>query len=121
MDNHYHLDYMEKVLEGKRRESFSGEGPILHEEKEARRWLDRGLEIMRLDEGAISGMKKGAPEKAAIAWLIRKRTTAGNRWIAEHLEMGHPGNLANLVRKIEEAKSGPLFKFRRKLEKILIS
>jgi putative transposase len=111
------MEFMEKVLEGKRRESFSGEGPVIHGEKEAERWLERGMEVLRLDESDLPDMKKGAPEKAAIAWLIRKRTTAGNRWIAENLEMGHPGNIPKIVRRTREARSGPLYKFRRRLEK----
>jgi len=111
------IEFMERILEGKRRESFSGEGPRMHDEKEAERWLDRGLEVLHLEKSALREMKKGAPEKAAIAWLIRNRTIVGNRWISERLHTGHPGKLSFLVRKTREARSGPLFKFRRRLDK----
>jgi len=69
----------------------------------------------------LPGMKKGAPEKAVVAWLIRSRTTVGNRWIAERLDMGHSGNIPTLVRKTKKDRSSILLRYRRKLEKILIS
>jgi hypothetical protein len=33
-------------------------------------------------------MPKGAPEKQAMAWLLRTRTVVSRRWEAERLAMG---------------------------------
>ena len=86
-------------MEGKRRDSFSGAGAALHDEKEAERFLSRGLEVLGIDGRSLTEMKKGTDEKAALAWLIRNRTTVSNRWIADRLYTGHPGRVSHLVRK----------------------
>jgi len=115
------LEFLETVMEGKRRESFSGAGAVLHDEKKADRLLARGLEVLGIDGGALTEMKKGAEEKAALAWLIRNRTTVSNRWIADRLCTGHPGRVPHLVRKASEEKTGRLRKYRKKLNKMSIS
>ena len=42
---------------------------------------------------------KGAPWKARIARTLRAQTTAGNAWIANRLNMGHPSRVTNLIRE----------------------
>jgi hypothetical protein len=32
---------------------------------------------------------KNAPEKIALAWWLRRRTTVSLRWVSERLAMGH--------------------------------
>jgi len=64
-------------------------------------------------------MRKSAPEKQVLAWVVRKRTCVSNRWIAEHLRMGAATNLSNQLKKVEadKKKYGGLKKKVRILEK----
>ena len=114
------LEFLEKVMEGKRRDSFSGAGAASHDEKEAERLLERGFEVLGIDDGTLMEMKKGAEEKAALAMLIRNRTTVSNRWIADRLCMGHPGRVSHLVRMAREVKTGRLRQYCKKLNKMSI-
>jgi putative transposase len=52
------------------------------------------LGILQIEESQLPAMKKGAPEKVAIAWLVRRQTSVRLRWIAERLSMGHVSNVA---------------------------
>lgn len=45
----------------------------------------------------IESDRKGAAWKIDIARQLRKETTAGNPWIAKHLNMGHPSRVSNLI------------------------
>jgi len=114
------LECLDGVMEGKYRDSFSGDGAISHDEKEAERILDNGLEALGMDRRALPEMKKGADEKAALAWLIRNRTTVSNRWISNHLFSGHSSRISHLVKKAKEQKSGRLHGYCMKLGRISI-
>jgi len=50
------------------------------------------------DTGAHSGLPKGHGGKILVAALLRKHTSAGNRWLAQRLAMGHTGSVSRLVR-----------------------
>ncbi|MHC5036742.1 MAG: hypothetical protein ACYTHM_05465 [Planctomycetota bacterium] len=110
---------LERVMEGKQRDSFSGESANLHDEIGAEKWLSHGLMVLGVNPEDLPTLKLCAPEKAVIAWLIRTRTTVRNRWIAERLVMGYPGNVSAYVKKAREANTGLLLELRRKLEKSL--
>ena len=82
-----------------------------HGMDEARRLLEEGLRCLGVEREELASLKKGDPRKAALAVLIRTRTTAPNAWIAEQLQLGHPSRLnqcariapAELLRKLENA------------------
>ena len=109
---------MEGVFEGKQRDSFSGDGARAHDEGEAENLVQMALQELSLDEEDLETLKKGADEKALIAWLIRKRTVVQNRWIANRLSMGAPAYVSMLVKKAGEMKGRRLVKMRKKLEKL---
>lgn len=48
-------------------------------------------------ESDVTGDRKGADWKAKIARELRAETTAGNIWISQHLNMGHPSRVTNLI------------------------
>ena len=62
---------------------------ILAEEMRQRSWDPSQLELRR----------KGDPEKVQIARRLRAETTMTLAWIAQSLNMGAPGALANLLRQ----------------------
>ena len=92
MGNHYHLlpeGYWDGALEGRRRESHSGQAKGAHDEAAAQKALQAALGALGLSESRLERMPKSAPEKRVLAWWLRQRTTVPLRWVSEHLAMGH--------------------------------
>lgn len=44
---------------------------------------------------------KSVEWKAAIAWWLKSRTSAGNRWLGEKLNMGHPAMVSRLAKAFD--------------------
>src|SRR5207237_142892 len=59
------------------------------DEAAAERLLAAGLRALRLTEEKLKPLRKGAPEKVALAWWLRGRTTVPLAWVSERLQMGH--------------------------------
>ena len=61
------------------------------------------LEARASNEGGMIGdeatkaLRKGDRGEVLVAALLRRKTTVGNRWIAERLPMGHHGSVSRLV------------------------
>jgi hypothetical protein len=49
------------------------------------------------DTGSLSELRKGDVGKILVANLLRKHTSAGNRWLAQRLAMGHTGSVSRLM------------------------
>ena len=60
-------------------------------------------------------MSKGAPEKQAMAWLLRTRTAVSRRWVAERLAMGDESRVTQAVATVKAARAGKLREFRERL------
>ncbi len=105
----FKADMLERIggLPG-RRESFSGDEVRLHDECEAERLLQGGLEVLELTEEGLLELRKGADEKALLAWLIRRHCAVPNAWIAERLQMGRADCLSRYPQRIDETKDGEL-------------
>jgi hypothetical protein len=86
-----------KALESRRRDSHSGPAREAHDEKAAEELLGQGLRALGVEGTELKGLAKGAVEKAALAWLLRERTTVGLSWIAGRLEMGHESRVSQAV------------------------
>ncbi|MGA2866277.1 MAG: transposase [Verrucomicrobiota bacterium] len=59
--------------------------------------------------------REGAPEKAALAWWLRQRTTVPLRWVSERLGMGHSSRVAQAVSRMRRRPGRKLEKLRREL------
>ena len=59
-----------------------------YDESLARRILERGLEVLELDEEELGDLRKNDWRKALIAHVLCERTSVRQGWIAEHLRMG---------------------------------
>lgn len=70
-----------------------------HGEKEAERIVRRSLKSLRLapTTEALAKLRKGDHRKAALASLLRERTSVSNGWIAARLAMGHPGSVSRML------------------------
>ena len=40
------------------------------------------------------------PRKALVARLLREHTTAGGRWVAQRLALGHPGGVGRIADRV---------------------
>jgi REP element-mobilizing transposase RayT len=109
-------EYLEQVMKGRRRESHSGEAKATHDAAAAERELKRALRALGLDEEAVGRMPKGAPEKVALAWWLRRRTTVSLRWVSERLGMGHYSRVTQAIRRTECRPSRKINQIKRKLE-----
>jgi hypothetical protein len=96
-----------------RRQSHSGGAKVEHGQVAAEAMVRRGFERLGIAEGKLGDMQKKAPEKTALAWWLRQRTTVSLEWVSERLKMGHPANVSHAVneanrgtdRKIERLKA----------------
>ena len=105
-----------------KRVSYDGEAVRMHDEWEAQRLLAAGLKALGMEAKGLQHLRKSAPAKQVLAWLIRKRTCVSNGWITEQLDMGRATNLSRQIREVEEERSPEIQELRRTVEeKIKIS
>ena len=92
-----------EAMAGWRRESHSGRDKREHGERAAERSLREGMARLGLTEQSLGQGRKVTPEKAALAWWLRERTTVSLRWVSERLAMGHYSNAGRGPRKLTAA------------------
>ena len=95
-------------LKGSRLASFSGGAIREHNEAAAESLIEQGLNKLGVARQALGLMRKGAPEKMVLVWLLKNRTVAKNEWISQHLFCGHPANIPGYVKKSQNATDGRL-------------
>jgi len=93
-------DKLLSLMEGKRSRAV-GDDPVArsHDEAGAEELAIRALTAVGLpsDTGALAELRKGEGRKILVAALLRKHTSAGNRWLAQRLAMGHTGSVSRLI------------------------
>jgi REP element-mobilizing transposase RayT len=100
------LERIDGALKGRQRSSFSGEQMLDHDEREAERLVELGLEALELEHADLEKMKKNCPVKYAIAWLVRRNTCVKNQWIKDRLHMGKATNFASFIARMERGEFG---------------
>ncbi len=100
------LDQLDQATEGKAAASFSGDAVSERDERAALALLGQGLRALKIKSNRLVEMPKGAMEKRALAWLLKKRTVVQNAWIAERLHMGHPSNIPGFVVALDKSSGG---------------
>ena len=88
------------LLDSKRRKNSPANGAHQsHGKAEAERLAAEALAALGIssERKDLERMRKGDQAKILVAVLLRKKTTAGNEWIAERLCMGHHGSVSRLV------------------------
>ena len=108
--------YLEVAVRGRQRESHSGGAKAAHDQAAAEQLLKRALRVLGLSAAQLQGLPKGAAEKAALAWWLRRRTTVSLRWVGQRLGMGHYTRVTQGVRRTERSVGRKLAGLRRKLE-----
>ncbi|MDF7802114.1 transposase [Pontiellaceae bacterium B1224] len=103
---------LDSAVSGKRRDSFMGEEMRMHDEQEAEKLVQHGLDLFGLQEEDLKTLKKGDDRKKVIAWYIRKKTSVRVEWITQRLQMGVTSNFSRYIRAVGESKQGPLWKLK---------
>jgi len=80
------------------------------------RLIEQGLQKLGVGCEDLKAMRRGAPEKMALAWLLKKKTVVRNEWISQRLECGHPANVPGYVRKVNDAGAGVLWEYKNELK-----
>jgi len=91
---------LERAVRGRRRDSQGGGARRQHDEQSAERRVRAGLKALGLEEEDLARLRKGAPEKMALAAWLRGGTTEPLEWVSRRLAMGHPGNVSQGSRKL---------------------
>jgi putative transposase len=87
------------VRSRKNRTYRSGALSRTHDQREAERLLQGGLEAANLDKDALSALPGSDVRKVALASLLLQRTVARQSWIAERLSMRSAANVSQQVRR----------------------
>jgi hypothetical protein len=95
-------DFRKGLLEQMREQTGPNhDGEELRESEEA--WAEQmvrsELKNRRWTPSELAQRRKGDLQKLAIALRLRRQTTMTLNWIADRLNMGTAGSLANLLRK----------------------
>jgi len=104
-----------------RRESLSGPAKKTHDEAAAERWLAAGAKELGVDLGRLEELPKGAPQKLALAWWLRERTTVSLRWVSERLGMGHYTRVTQAISRMRRKPGRKLEGMKRQLLKCALN
>jgi len=111
------LDAMAAGLRPKRRRgSVAGGAARAHDEAEAERMVQAAAGELGVpaDRKKLAGRCVYRDEKALMAWLVRKQTSASTSWVAERLAMGHPTSVSRAAGRVR--REAALVKRGRRLE-----
>ena len=108
-------ELLDEAVSGKRRDSFMGEEIRMHDEREAEKLIQQGLNLFGITEKDLLMLKKGDDRKQVIAWCIRKKTSVRVEWITQRLKMGVTSNFSRTIRAVEKTKDGHLWELKEKM------
>ncbi|MCP5007379.1 MAG: hypothetical protein GY941_26090 [Planctomycetes bacterium] len=77
----------------------------MHDERESLCLLSTGLKQLGLTSKTLESLPKGAPEKKALVWYVRSKTTVSNDWLSEHIFCGHPSNISRCINAVKDKKN----------------
>ncbi|MGH7980927.1 MAG: transposase [Limisphaerales bacterium] len=107
--------WLAEAVKGRQRQSHSGAAREAHDTAAAERLLQRGLKALQLKAADLAGLPKAAPEKVALAWWLRRRTTVPLRWVAERLQMGQYTRVTQAVSRMSRKPGRQLRLIRERL------
>jgi REP element-mobilizing transposase RayT len=110
--------WLGRAAQGRKRESQSGAARQAHDQAAAEKLLAAGLDALGLSSGQFSQLPKAAPEKVAMAWWLRRRTTVPLRWVCERLHMGHYTRASQAVSRMNQEPGRKLDALRKRLLKL---
>ena len=106
---------IEKVMGGKRRESFGGEETKERGERYAAVVLEECLQKLEMGIEELKSLRKNDARKQAVIWLLRTKTTVKNEWIQHETGMGHRNNISRAVAAMDEVNRRAVATIARKI------
>ena len=85
---------------------FGGDVIREHDEHRAEQLLKAGMEKLNMDDSHLANMPGCSPEKYALAWLIRQKTSVQVKWIKKRLHMGRATDFSAWLNKLEMSRPG---------------
>jgi putative transposase len=107
--------WLDQAVKGHKRESHSGGARQAHDEAAAERLVLRGMKALGLTPSDLAQLPRGAPQKVALAWWVRRQTTVSLRWLSERLVMGHDTRVTKAVSRMNRKPGRKLEPLRRTL------
>jgi REP-associated tyrosine transposase len=108
-------EFMDRALQGKKRESHSGGAKAAHDQATAQRALQQGLEAFGVTEDELKSWPPSAPEKVVLAWWLRGHSTVSLRWVSERLGMGHYSRVSQAASRMQRRPGRKLVRLQRAL------
>lgn len=113
------LDLLEKDKKNGKRQAHRDGATRAHDERAALAWLKRGLVCLDVDRTSLPKMAKGAPEKMALAWHLRRSFAVSRDWVSSQLHMGHPNRVTMAVSGVDGKTDSRTVKIKNRLDKVL--
>jgi len=110
------LDIVDKVRDGKEKETYYGDEVRAHDEAQAEKLLRVGLGVLELKEQDLKKMAKGVKEKQVLAWWLRKKTMVSRKWISQRLGMGDVSRITQAVSLLNRNEDISLVRLKKLLE-----
>jgi putative transposase len=107
---------LKKVVEGRQRGSYCGEGIRRHDQTEAEKLIKKGMKALGVSEHDLSCLPKGHELKCLLAWLAHSKATVSHAWLSNRLNMGCPATLSAYIRRVRQADSQSLARLKKRLE-----
>ena len=85
---------------------FGGEALQAHDEHRAEALLRAGMVSLKLEERDLLAMPGCRPEKYALAWLVRRKTSVKVQWIKKRLHLGKATDFSAWLKKLEFSRPG---------------
>ncbi|HVV02349.1 MAG TPA: hypothetical protein VHH88_13355, partial [Verrucomicrobiae bacterium] len=107
---------LEKAVGGAKAQSRGGDARRQHDLNTAEELVVRGMRILGMKEKDLVALGRSAPEKAVLAWWVRKQTTAPLKWVSARLQMGHYTSVTQAVARVRNKPARKTKALKRKLE-----
>jgi putative transposase len=107
--------WLAQAVQGRQRESHSGGAREAHDAAPAERLMKKGMTALGLTPVRLEQLPGTAPEKVALAWWLRRRTTVSLAWVSDRLRMGHYTQVTQAVSRMNRKPGRALRLVRKKL------
>jgi len=100
------LERLTDVLNQDTGTPFGGDIIQEHDEHRAEKLIQTGIGELGIRDDDLSAMPGCCPEKYALAWLVRRKTSVKVTWIKERLHMGRATDFSAWIKKLETSRAG---------------
>ena len=110
------LQCIGEKVSGARSETYGGGAKQAHDERYADKIIQAGMMALGLKRTELASLQKGDQRKQVVAWLLKRRTSAGSEWISRQLNMGHRTAVSKAAKAVDDGMNAELNILRKKVE-----